>query len=814
MKKILVVGGVAGGASFSARMRRLDETAQVIMFDKGDYISFANCGLPYYIGDTIKERENLIIQTPEKFTTRFGIDVRINSEVTAVSTAEKKVTVTTKGATYEESYDYLLLAPGCTPIRPPLPGLNSSRVHTLRTIPDTDKIRSLVDKGGVKNAVVVGGGFIGLEMAESLRHRGINVTLVELLNQVFAPADLEMANPLHQHLTLNGVQLMLGRGVKQVIDNEDDPASVVLDDGTSIAADMIILAIGVKPDTAFLKGTDITLSERGAIVVDNQMRTSAANVYAVGDAVEVTDFVSGAKTLIPLAGPANRQGRIAADNIAGIDTVYRNTQGTAVCKIFDLTAAVTGLNEKSAKRLNIPYQKSYTHSSSHASYYPGAYPMSIKILFDPGTGKLLGAQVIGRDGVDKRIDVFATAVRHGLTVDDLSELELAYAPPYGSAKDPVNIAGFTAQNILEKRMPVFFADDVASVDTARQILLDVRTVDEFEQGSISGAKNIPLDELRNRLGELDKTTDILVFCQVGLRGYLGTRILLQNGFTAKNLSGGYKTWSALNTVNYDAAFVKPLKEASCTTPVQENAATPAIRVDACGLQCPGPIAKVKKAIDSMRDGHIVEVKATDQGFAADMPAWCSRTKNTLVSLSIQEGVYVAIVKKGAADTVCTVPQVASDKKTMVLFSNDLDKMMAAFIIANGAVAMGSTVTLFFTFWGINILRKDSSVKVKKNTIEKMFGMMMPRGSTQTRLSKMNMGGMGTAMMRGIMKKKNVSSLAELMEQAQASGVRFVACAMTMDLMGIKKEELIDGVELGGVASYLANADEAGYNLFI
>jgi len=814
MKKIVVVGGVAGGASFSARMRRLDETAQVLMFDKGDYISFANCGLPYYIGDTIKDRENLIIQTPEKFNARFGIDVRVKSEVTAVSTAEKKVTIKTNGTTYEESYDYLVLAPGCTPIRPPLPGINSPRVHTLRNIPDTDTIKGIIDKGDVKKAVVVGGGFIGLEMAESLRHRGIDVTLVELLDQVFAPADREMANTLHQHLLLNGVHLMLGRGVKQIIDNDDATSSVVLDDASMIATDMIILAIGVKPDTAFLKESGVKLSERGAIIVDEHMRTNCADVYAVGDAVEVTDFVTGVKTLIPLAGPANRQARIAADNISGLDTVYRNTQGTAICKIFDLTGAVTGLNEKTAKRLNIPYKKSYTHSGSHASYYPGAYPLSIKILFAPDTGKLLGAQVIGRDGVDKRIDVLATALRHNLTVEDLSELELAYAPPYGSAKDPVNIAGFTAMNILAGSMPVFYAEEVAAVDRTQKTLLDVRTVDEFEQGSIPGTLNIPLDELRKRLAELDKSKEILVFCQVGLRGYLATRILLQHGFTAKNLSGGYKTWSSSNTANYDAAFVKPLKEAACTTPVQENSSTPSIKVDACGLQCPGPIAKVKAAIDSMKDGQFLEVRATDQGFAADIPAWCTRTKNTLVSLGTDKGIFVATVKKGATDTACTVPLVASDKKTMVIFSNDLDKMMAAFIIANGAASMGSKVTLFFTFWGLNILRKGETVKVKKSLIENMFGMMMPRGSTHTKLSKMNMGGMGTKMMRDIMKKKNVYSLEELISQAKASGVRFVACSMSMDVMGIKKEELIEGIEFGGVAAYLANADEAGYNLFI
>jgi NADPH-dependent 2,4-dienoyl-CoA reductase/sulfur reductase-like enzyme/peroxiredoxin family protein/rhodanese-related sulfurtransferase/TusA-related sulfurtransferase len=813
MKKILVVGGVAGGASFAARMRRLDESARIIMFDKGDYISFANCGLPYFIGDTIKERGNLIIQTPEKFKARFGVEVRVGSEVTAVNAAEKKITVTTKDSAYEESYDFLLLAPGCTPIKPPVPGIDSPAVHTLRTIPDADAIRAMIDKNKVKSAVVVGGGFIGLEMAEELRRRGIDVSIVELLDQVFAPADREMAGPLHQHLILNGVRLMLGRGLNRIVD-DGGKAAAILDDGVSLPADLIILAVGVRPDTAFLKESGIALSQRGAIVVDESLRTNTADVFAVGDAVEVTDFVSGTKTLIPLAGPANRQGRIAADNVAGLASVYRNTQGTAICKIFDLTAAVSGLNEKSLRRLGIPFMKSYTHSASHASYYPGAYPLSIKILFAPDTGRLLGAQVIGRDGVDKRIDVFATAIRHRLTVDDLAELELAYAPPYGSAKDPVNVAGFTAQNILRKRMQVFFAEDVAGIDPKKQLLLDVRTIEEHDQGTIPGARNIPLDGLRGRLGELDRSREIFVFCQVGLRGYLATRILEQHGFAARNLSGGYKTWSAAATVNYDATFIKPVSEAACATPVQSSSAVPSLKVDACGMQCPGPIMKIKAAVDSVREGELVEVRATDQGFAADIPAWCGRTGNTLVSLINDRDAFVAVVKKGASDTTCEVPGAAGDRKTMVIFSNDFDRMMAAFIIANGAAAMGSAVTLFFTFWGLNLLRKDNRVPAKKSLIERMFGIMMPRGSAHTTLSKMHMAGLGTAMMRGVMRKKKVSSLEDLIEQAREAGVRFVACTMSMDVMGIKKEELIDGIEFGGVAAYLANADKAGYNLFI
>jgi NADPH-dependent 2,4-dienoyl-CoA reductase/sulfur reductase-like enzyme/peroxiredoxin family protein/rhodanese-related sulfurtransferase/TusA-related sulfurtransferase len=814
MKKIFVVGGVAGGASFAARMRRLDETAQIVVIDKGNYISFANCGLPYFIGEIINNRDNLIIQTPEKFKTRFNIDVRTRSEAISVDTAARKVTVRTDGSTSEEPYDYLVLSPGSTPVRPQIPGMDSPLVHTLRTIPDTDRIKSMVDKGDARRAVVVGGGFIGLEMAENLRQRGLEVTLVELLNQVFAPADAEMAASLHQHLIINGVRLVLGHGVSRILDDGVKTASVVLDNGTQIAADLIIMAIGVKPDTAFLAGSGVDVSDRGAIIVNDRMQTNVPDVYAVGDAVEVVDFVSGKKVLVPLAGPANRQGRIAADAIAGLASTYKKTQGTAICKVFDLTVAVTGLNEKSAQRSGIPYVKSYTHSTSHASYYPGAFPLSIKLLFSPGSGTILGGQVFGKDGVDKRIDVLATAIRHGLTVYDLGDLELAYAPPYGSAKDAVNIAGFVGQNILDKRMPVFYPEDVAAYDPARQVLLDVRTKDEHEQGAIPASLLVPLDSLRGRLGDIDKSKEILVYCQVGLRGYLATRILLENGYTARNLSGGYKTWSASHTMDYDATYLKPVSEPACGTPMSGASDKPVVKVDACGLQCPGPIAKLKTAVDAARDGDVIEIRATDQGFAADIPAWCTRTRNTLVSLGQECGVFSAVIKKGVPDTVCTVPESKADKKTMVIFSNDFDKMMAAFIIANGASSMGSQVTLFFTFWGLNLLRKNLAATVKKSLVERMFGMMMPRGSTHTKLSKMNMAGMGTVMMRQVMKQKNVYSLEELMAQAKTNGIRFVACTMSMDVMGIKKEELIDGIEYGGVAAYLQKADEAGYNLFI
>ena len=813
MKKILVVGGVAGGASFSARMRRLDETAQIIMFEKGEYISFANCGLPYHIGETIRDRDNLIIQTPQKFTARFNIDIRTHSEVIAININKKVVTVKNQTSTYEESFDYLVLSPGAEPLRPPIQGIESTKIVTLRNIPDMDKIKSLVDTHKVKRAAVVGGGFIGLEMAENLKIRDIDVTQIELMDQVFIPADPEMAQILHQHLELNGIRLLLNDGATAFKECSDGSIEISLKSGKTVSVDLVILAIGVKPDTRFVKEAGIAVNERGAVVVDSHLRTNIADIYAVGDAIEVTDFVSGKKVMVPLAGPANRQARIVADNIAGFNSEYKNTQGTAICKIFDLTAAVTGLSEKSAVRLGIHYVKSYTHSSSHAGYYPGSFPLSIKILFSPDSGKLLGAQVIGSDGVDKRIDVFAVALRHGLTITELSELELGYAPPYGSAKDAVNIAGFTAENIYKGIMPVWYSEELEK-KKENSTILDVRTADEFEQGHIENAQLIPVDQLRQRIGEIDKSKPVLVYCQVGLRGHVATRILLQNHFNAWNLSGGYKTYTTTHKTASETEYLRPLAQPVCSSPSGQSDTEKKKIIDACGLQCPGPIMKLKEAIDIASEGDVLEIRATEMGFAADIPAWCSRTGNSLISLNAENGLFIAVVKKGKAVDVCTLPGSARDKKTMVIFSNDFDKMMAAFIIANGAASTGSEITLFFTFWGLNLLRKDFHVKVKKNPIESMFGFMMPRGAGKLTLSKMHMGGMGTMMIKQIMKKKNVFSLSELMESAQKSNVRFVACSMSMDIMGIKKDELIDGVEIGGVASYLEKADAAGYNLFI
>lgn len=546
MKKILIVGGVAGGASAAARLRRLDETAKIIMFERGEYISFANCGLPYYIGGEIKNKSALTLQTPESFHTRFRIDVRIQNEVTAINRAEKSVTVRNlrTGETYTESYDFLILSPGAEPIVPNISGIDSKRVFTLRNIPDTYKIKDFITNHNPKNVVIVGGGYIGVEMAENLTNAGFSVTLVELADQVIAPLDYDMACDVHGYMRKMGINLILKNAVQSIQETENS-LHIALISG-KLSADMLIMAVGVKPENGLAKSAELVLGERGGIVVDEHMRTSDENIYAAGDAVEVTDFVTKQKAMIPLAGPANKQGRIAADNICGILSKYEGTQGSAILKVFDMTVATTGINEKTAKRMGLDYDKSFTYSASHASYYPGAVNMSVKTIFEKKTGKILGAQITGFEGVDKRCDVFAVAIRAGMTAFDLTKLELCYAPPYSSAKDPVNMAGYVIENLLMGKSKNFHWHDVSELPhDGSVILLDVRTVAEYERGHIDGFINIPVDELRGRLNELDKNKKIYATCQVGLRGYIAVRVLLQNGFDAYNLSGGYRLYNSI-----------------------------------------------------------------------------------------------------------------------------------------------------------------------------------------------------------------------------------------------------------------------------
>lgn len=820
-KKVLIVGGVAGGASAAARLRRLDENAEIVMFERDEYISFANCGLPYYIGETIKERDKLLVQTPEAMKARFKIDVRTFSEVTGIDTKNKKVTVNSKAkGVYEESYDYLVLSPGGKALKPNIPGINGDKIFTMKNIPDTDAVKAYVDKEGTKSAVVIGGGFIGVEMAENLRDRGLDVTLVEAAPHILAPFDSDMVVIAEKEMVDNGVDLILGDGVKS-FEDLDSQVQVTLASGKKVTADLVILAIGVAPDTAFLKESGLEIGPRGHIVVNEKMETNAEGVYAVGDAVEIVDFITKKKSAVPLAGPANKQGRIAADNIEGLKSAYKGTQGTSILKVFGLTAASTGANERTLQRENIPYRVIYTHPVAHASYYPDAFPMDLKLIFND-EGKILGAQGMGIDGVDKRIDVIATAIRLNGTVEDLAELELAYAPPFSSAKDPVNMLGFTAQNILAGRTNVVAWKDIEKMGSEDYVLLDVRSDLEFENGYLEGAINIPVDDLRSRMGELDKNKTIVIYCQVGIRGYIAARILIQNGFKVLNVTGGYKTSSILN---FD-----PSKKEAEKKEFEIDADTQTVRVhetekdtvdltlDACGLSCPGPLMKVKSSIDTMSAGQTLKVTASDPGFYEDIKSWCNRTGCNLLDVSKKGGTITALIRKGSACEVSAnverAMQPAKDNKTIIVFSGDLDKALASFIIANGAASMGKKVTMFFTFWGLNILRKHEPVSVKKGPIDAMFGFMMPRGPEKLKISQMNMMGMGTAMMRKVMKNKNVSSLDELVKAAVDSGIELVACQMSMDVMGIQLEELIDGVKIGGVGYMLGEAEDSNMSLFI
>ena len=818
-KRIVIVGGVAGGASAAAKARRMSEDAEIILFERGNDISFANCGLPYHIGGVIQDRVRLLVQSPQAMRQRFAIDVRTRSEVIRINRQPKTVVVHDRAndTQYEQPYDVLILSPGAEPVRPPIPGADHKKVFTLRSLADMDAIKAVVDAGDLKSAVVVGGGYIGLEMTEVLVHRGLAVSLVELEPQVMGPIDPEMAAPLHEHLRLKGVDLCLGNGVT-TIQERDGQLEVRLSTGRLIPCGLVILAVGVRPEVKLAAEAGLTIGQRKGLVVDDHMRTSDPDIYAVGDAVEVQDLVGGFATVIPLAGPANRQGRIAAINALGGDAAYERTQGTAICKVFDLAVGMTGLSEKALKRANLAYEKVYVHPASHAGYYPGAMQMSLKLLFDPESGKVLGAQCVGADGVDKRIDVLAVAIRASMTVYDLENLELAYAPPFGSAKDPVNYAGFVAANVLRKEVGICHVTDVANPGP-KQLVLDVRTTHEVQQGTIPGSVNIPLDELRSRLGELPKDKEMLVFCQVGLRGYLACRILSQNGIACRNLTGGYTTYGqAMGLISGKPMVQREVKEDTGPTsqdlrPAPEGPVQIVKEIDACGLQCPGPILQLKQAMDQIQPGQAVRISVSEPAFAADLEGWCHTTGSRLRDKQLNKGVLAAVVEKGRSAQM-PASAATSTHKTLVVFSDSFDKAMAAFIIANGACAMGSDVTMFFTFWGLNLLRRSQSVPVRKTFIERIFGWMMPRGADKTTLSKMNMAGMGTAMIKSIMKMNNVLSLPELIAAAKQGGVRLVACTMTMDLMGIKREELIDGVEEGGVAMYLDRAGSANVNLFI
>lgn len=827
-QKIIIVGGVAGGATTAARLRRLNENAQIILLERGEFISFANCGLPYHIGGVIPSRDSLIVQSVADMKAKFNIDVRIFSEATNIDQDQKQVIIKDlqTNKTYKESYDKVIISTGAQPIMPPIPGLKeATNLFKLRNIPDMDEIIAYIKDKQPKTATVIGGGFIGIEMMENLAHLGLKVNLVEMAPQVMGMFDYEMAQIIHQKIVENGINLILNDGVKQF---EQNGNKITLASGTTLLTDLIIFAIGVRPDNALAKTAGLALTKRGSIKVNDYLQTSNPDIYAIGDVVDVKNLATGMPMAAALAGPANKQGRYVANHINGIDDVYHGTIATSAAKIFDLTVASTGVNEKTLKQLNLPFKGIHIHPTNHASYYPHSNVISMKVLFNPQTEEIYGGQAIGGDGTDKRIDVLSTAIYAKMKVTDLKNLDLAYAPPFSSAKDPINMIGFVADNILKGLVDTITWSDMQELASKGAYIIDVREEAEYILEYLPGSVNIPLSVLRNRLDEIPKDREIYVYCHVGQRGYAASRILMQHGFPVKNLDGGLKSYSCVFDENgseicfrlTDDLGVPVMDKEKLEEAVPVINAETSLTIDACGLQCPGPIVQVYKNMQTLNNGDVLAVKATDPGFLKDIQSWSDKTGNTLLNVTKDDDIITAHIQKGKNKTMPKASksgfEVTEDKNgtTIVVFSQDLDKAIAAFIIASGAQSMGKKVSLFFTFWGLNILRKPKRVRVKKTLMEKMFGKMMPRGVNKLPISNMNMGGIGPKMIKSIMKKKNVESLQSLMSNAMDMGVKVIACAMSMDIMGIKEEELIDGIEVAGVATYLGDTTDSNHNLFI
>lgn len=821
-ERIIIVGGVAGGASVATRLRRLNEDAEIVMYEAGPYISFANCGLPYYVGQTIPDRDSLFVSTPDDMQGDFNIDVHVNSKVTRIDSANKKITIQTPGGSIQDHYDKLVLSTGASPVVPKFPGLSDAHnVFTVRTVPDVDKITDYIENSAPKHATVIGGGFIGLEMVENLHNRGLDVTLVEATPQVMPNLDFEMAQFLHEHLALNGIDVRLNTKLEAF---SDAGHTLTFADGDSINTDLVILAIGVKPNSQLAQAAGVKTNDRGFITVNDHFETNLPDVYAIGDVITVQNAITNQTVSIPLAGPANRQGRYLADDLAGIDRQNPAVLGTSVAKVFALTTASTGANERQLKAQNIPYQAIHLHPNSSAGYYPGAAPIELKVLFSPD-GDILGAQAVGTKGVAKRIDIVSTAIRFHAKVAELADVEVAYAPPYASAKDPVNFAGYMAGDIQDKLVTTIQWHEVDDLLSKGAYFLDVRNPDELlAEPALAHAVNIPRNQIRQRLSELPKDQPIYVYCAAGLRGYNVARVLTQRGFNAINLDGGLKTY---RTAKYQLSQPEPsttkqvTNQAEVSKPTSQNVTQ--VELDACGLQCPGPILKVKNAMQELDDGQQLKVTASDFGFYKDIDAWAKATDNTILNNEIQGDKVVATIQKGQATAPCPTdaPQTTptsttktnEEGTTIVVFDGDFDKAIASLIIAQGAAAMGQPVTMFFTFWGLNVIKKPG-VKLHKKGMAKMFDMALPHGAQKLPLSKLNMLGAGRSMMKKLMHNNNVDQLDTMLQKAQDAGVKMVACTMSMDLMGVQQDELIDGIELGGVAAYLGDARQRNTSLFI
>lgn len=812
--KIIIIGGVAGGMSAAARLRRLDEKSDIIVIEKSGYVSFANCGLPYYIGGVIKEKDSLLLETPSTLKEKFNLDVRVKSEAVSINREKKEIKIKNieTNDEYTESYDKLLISTGAKPFVPDIKGLEEAGYLTLRNIEDMEKISSCIDSDGYKNAVIIGGGFIGLETAENLKHKNINVTIIEKADQVMAPLDPEMASFIHGEIKRRNIALYLNSDITE-ISNSGKKKIIKLKSGEVVETDIIIASIGVVPDSELAKNAGLKMSSKGAVEVDEYLKTSDSDIYAAGDVIEIRNAITGQKALVPLAGPANKQGRTAADNILGREEKYTGTIGTSIMKFFNMTAASTGVNEKYLKKQDINYKSLFIIKADHAGYYPGASDIYFKILFEPETGKIFGAQAVGEKGADKKIDIIATAILGNISVYKLKDLETAYAPPFNSAKDIINYASYMAENIKRDGL-----ETVSWNETDKIGLIDVRTEDEYNIDHIQGAVNMPLNTLRENMGKLDKNKEYIVYCKVGQRGYNAQRILVNNGYKVKNLNGGFSIYkSALMPQDNRIKFENDIKNDKHRSISGLNSADKKI-LDVTGLQCPGPIIKIKNKISELKTGEVLEVKATDPGFENDIKVWTRQTGNTLLNIENTDGEILAEIKKGESFLLSKKPDeeaVKENSTSLVIFSGDFDKVFAALVIANGALAMGNSVSIFFTFWGLNVLRKSNyKTRSKKGIIEKCFGIMMPKGVSKLKLSNMNFFGLGRKMINKVMKTKNIESLESLLEQYIENGGKITACTMSMDVMGIKKDELIENIEYGGVATYMENANKANHNLFI
>ena len=818
--RVVIVGGGAAGASAAARLRRLDERAEITILEKSPDVSVAACGMPYFIGGEIADRSRMALHRPDSLGALLNVNVLADTEAVAIDRGRKTVLARHggDGSEREIPYDKLVLATGAVPLRPELPNTHDDRVRVLRTLADMDGIRQATRDA--RRVVVVGAGFIGLAMAEQLKQGGRTVSVVEMTPQVLPPLDPDMAAAVQAALGQAGVEVFVGDAVT-AFEPDGDVLMCRLRSGNVLPADLVVLAVGVGPDTALAAAAGLDVAARGHIVVNEWQQTSDPDIYAAGDAVELFDRQTAARMTLPMGGPANRQGRSIADHIGlpGQARPYPGHLGTAIVRVFGMTAAITGLSEKALQAAGTAYCRTVVTDFNHASYYPGATPITLKLLWHRIDGRVLGAQACGADGVDKRIDVIATAIAGKLTIDDLADLELCYAPPFGSARDVVNTAGFAAQNARRGLVKTVTAVPPDAT------LVDVRPQEMAALSPIPGSVNIPLPQLRKRLGELSMDRPVVTVCAMGKTSYFAARILAQHGFAdVTSFAGGVRFLSPASG-SPSQAPVAPAPPAagaaqaatSCPPVACGTPAPAALVIDACGMACPGPLLKVRDAVGRLGYGQLLVVTASDPGFPRDIQAFAEATGLTLESCTTEKGVITARIRKtGSAQAGAAGPAAGRRKgAAIVVFSGDWDKVMASLVIANGAAAMGGAVTMFFTFWGLNALRKEQRVAVPGKTfLDRLFGRMMPRGLRKLGLSRMNMAGIGNPMMTWRMKQLNLPNPHGLLASAQAAGVRIVACSMAMEAMGLRREELLENVEIGGVADFLGAAEESGTQLFI